>query len=276
MVRTRTIAAQVNYYDVLEVSPAASPEKIRDSFKRLVLKAHPDKNRDRPDPSEKRMKELIEAFEDVGNAQRRADFDLRLKYRRGSRPREKPFFYYRQDPEARAMLILHHLLKGRPKVAAQLLVEMESRIGSHFLETNLDRPDYLDCLFLLSEHYTASREYALAAEKLRTFYLHEHKARFPRHYLGEVVDRLKDLYLRKLPRFGSVEQAVRGLTQVAALGLTKAEELLRLRRLAEIQAVSGELDEARRWLSHAARLDPNWSGLRKVRKVIEAASQRGD
>jgi hypothetical protein len=77
---------------------------------------------------------------------------------------------------------------------------MEARQGSGFLHDELDRGDYLDCLFLLGEYHLENRQYLEALNRMRAFYLHERNARYPRHYIDSVVAHLKDLYLRKLPQ----------------------------------------------------------------------------
>lgn len=262
-----------NYYDVLEVSPAASLKEIRASFRRLVLLAHPDKNPDRLEWSEKRIRELIEAFEVVGNAERRAQFDLRFRHQPEARKRrEKPFYYYKRDPGSRALLILHHLLERRADRAVDVLVAMEVQFGCEFLAENLERADYLDCLFLLGEHYTAKRQYLEAARRLHAFYEHERRTRYPRHYMEEVVRRLKNLYLKKLPRHVAPEDALRGLELVEGLGLTRAEQIERLRKLAVLNLRLGNLAAALRTVRSGLRLAPRSSAfIRLEEKIREKA-----
>lgn len=264
---------EVNPYDVLRVPPTASLQEIRERFRRLVIQAHPDKNPERPEWAERRIRELIVAFEMVSDSERRADVDRRLGHRRRkSKAREKPFFFYRQDPEARAMLILHHLMRERGDLALELLEEMEAKVGPNFLSENLDRPDYLDCLFMLGEHHAASRQYLLASKRYRAIYALESKARYPRHYLDEVIRRLKDLYLKKLPRHASAPAAIEGLTQVECLRLTRSEDLLRLRKLAGLQVDSGEFSAARDTLLVARKRYPSAKGFEKIEKTLETAA----
>src|SRR5438093_8439889 len=190
-------APKIDYYAILKVSPAATPEEIRASFKRLVLESHPDKNPKRREWSERRVRELIQAYEVLGNAQAREAFDRRRQetssLRKGAvKTKVEPFFFRKTDPESKALLILHFLLNRCPRNAVNVLSEMEALCGEGFLHNNLDTADYLDCLFLLSEFHMARRDYNKAAEKLRAFYLHERETRFPRHYTEEVIRRLKD------------------------------------------------------------------------------------
>ncbi len=217
----------VDYYSVLEVQPDASDGEIRRSFRRLVLKAHPDKNPDRSQESERRIRELIQAYEVVGDANRRQRFDAEYRIRKRAVPARKqevkPFFFTRSDPHAYALRILHYLLHGRGGEAAALLERLESRHGPAFLRESLDRKDYLDCLFLLGEHFIARREYLEALKRMRTIYLHERAARYPRHYLDSVVAHLKDLYLRRLPHALPPDEALYFLSEAEELDLDGSE-----------------------------------------------------
>jgi curved DNA-binding protein CbpA len=259
--------ADVDYYEVLRVAATASSEEVRRAFKQLVLECHPDKNPGRRQWSERRIRELIQAYEVLGNVEKREAFDRVRRAAKKGRPAE-PFFLRKKTPGARALLILHYLLNRRPHAAAELVEEMEETHGEGYLRDYLDSKDYLDCLFLLGEHYTAQRKYLAAVERLRTFYLHERGARFPRHYYGEVIRLLKDLYLRKLPRTVKPAVLLRFLKEATALGLTPQEDLLRLKKLAEAQALTGAFAAARRTLAEIQQRDPHAKGLRKIENLL--------
>lgn len=284
--RTATASLR-DYYAILGVESTASAAVIRVSFKRLVLECHPDKNPGRRDWSERRIRELIEAYEVLGDSQTREDYDRRREVaqrtRRGAKAAGKgsarrgvePWYCTRKDPEARAMLILQYLLQGKASAAARLLEDLESRLGKGFLRENLERSDYLDCLFLLAEFHLGRRQFASALDRLRAFYRLEVESRFPRHYLGQVVEMLKDLYLRKLPRWAAADAALAGLREVATLGLTRAEEALRLRRTVEVLVHLGRIDDARVAVE-AADESILWGRDReRMEKLVSAAGRRG-
>jgi DnaJ domain len=66
-----------NYYDVLEVSPIASQEVIHAAYRALARSCHPDVN-----PSvdaARRMQQLNTAYKVLGDAERRAQYDLRRR-----------------------------------------------------------------------------------------------------------------------------------------------------------------------------------------------------
>lgn len=62
-------------YDVLEVSPDARPEEIRRQYYRLARKYHPDKNPGDP-MAKKRFQQLGEAYQVLGDEERRAQYDM--------------------------------------------------------------------------------------------------------------------------------------------------------------------------------------------------------
>lgn len=62
-----------DYYDVLGISRNASEEEIRKAYRRLARKYHPDVNKE-PD-AEKRFKEVKEAYEVLGDRQKKAHYD---------------------------------------------------------------------------------------------------------------------------------------------------------------------------------------------------------
>nr|XP_029721041.1 dnaJ homolog subfamily B member 6-like isoform X1 [Aedes albopictus]XP_029721042.1 dnaJ homolog subfamily B member 6-like isoform X1 [Aedes albopictus] len=67
----------VDYYKVLEVSRTATEAEIKKAYKKLALRWHPDKNPDNADESNKRFKEISEAYEVLSDAYKRHIYDTR-------------------------------------------------------------------------------------------------------------------------------------------------------------------------------------------------------
>jgi hypothetical protein len=63
-----------NYYQILQVDPAAEPEVIAAAYKRLSIKYHPDTNIS--NDSTRRMQQINEAFQVLKDPASRADYDL--------------------------------------------------------------------------------------------------------------------------------------------------------------------------------------------------------
>ncbi len=68
------MAAKRDYYEVLGVDRNASKEDIKKSYRKLAIKYHPDKNPGNKDAEEK-FKEATEAYEVLGDEQRRRLYD---------------------------------------------------------------------------------------------------------------------------------------------------------------------------------------------------------
>jgi molecular chaperone DnaJ len=66
--------AEKDYYKTLGVDRAASSDEIKKAFRKLALKHHPDKNQGNKE-SEKKFKELNEAYEILKDDQKRAAYD---------------------------------------------------------------------------------------------------------------------------------------------------------------------------------------------------------
>lgn len=62
-----------NFYQILQVDPAADPDVIEAAFRRLAMKYHPDTSTD-PNASN-RMREIIEARECLSDQNRRLSYD---------------------------------------------------------------------------------------------------------------------------------------------------------------------------------------------------------
>lgn len=70
--------AAKNYYDALGVSRQASRQEIKKAYQKLAKQWHPDVNK--APEAEARFKEAAEAYEVLGNEEKRAAYDEELRY----------------------------------------------------------------------------------------------------------------------------------------------------------------------------------------------------
>ena len=69
-----------DYYQILEVDRNATPQTIKEAYRRLAFQYHPDRNRGNPSAVEK-MKEINEAYAVLSHPRKRRDYDtLREQY----------------------------------------------------------------------------------------------------------------------------------------------------------------------------------------------------
>ncbi len=64
-----------DFYKILGVKPDASADEIKRAFKQLAKKHHPDANPDNRAKSEEKFKEIAEAYEVLGHADSRREYD---------------------------------------------------------------------------------------------------------------------------------------------------------------------------------------------------------
>lgn len=64
-----------DYYDILGVSRNASTEEIKKAYRKLAIKYHPDKNPSNKKQAEEKFKEAAEAYEILGNQDKRQRYD---------------------------------------------------------------------------------------------------------------------------------------------------------------------------------------------------------
>jgi len=67
--------AKHDYYEVLGLSKDASADDIRRTFKKLALRYHPDRNPESRKEAEERFKEIAEAYEVLGDPEKRRRYD---------------------------------------------------------------------------------------------------------------------------------------------------------------------------------------------------------
>lgn len=64
----------MDYYSILNVPKTASPEEIKNSFRRLAMKYHPDRNQNNPE-AEEQFKQIKEAYDTLSDPAKRSNYD---------------------------------------------------------------------------------------------------------------------------------------------------------------------------------------------------------
>jgi curved DNA-binding protein CbpA len=266
------MGVSLNPYKVLGLKEGATRKEVKAAFHRLAVRFHPDKNPDRRNWSEDKFRQVYAAYEtllvQLERSERATSKKVKLTVY-ADKP-EEPFFLKRHDPKSRSLTILHYLLNDERAKALTLFQEMLREHGIDFLSKFLARRDYLDCQFLVAESLEEKGNLHLAAALLRELIQSESTHRFPWHYIPVVVERLKDLYLRKLPRSSSPEQALRWYEESEALGLSDREKGKVAQGRAEAFLSLGKVRKAVRHFKEAERLGNVSRSLDRLRVSLSA------
>ena len=68
-----------DYYQILEVSPAASSAAIKKAYRRMTGLYHPDKNPRNKQSAEEKFKEVVEAYSILSNKEKKDEYDNQRK-----------------------------------------------------------------------------------------------------------------------------------------------------------------------------------------------------
>src|SRR5665213_1382112 len=68
------MAQTKDYYAVLGVSASVTQDELKKQYRKLAAKHHPDKNQNDPKSAE-RFKEISEAYQVLGDAEKRKQYD---------------------------------------------------------------------------------------------------------------------------------------------------------------------------------------------------------
>lgn len=71
------MAERRDYYEVLGVPKTATPDEVKQAYRRLARAHHPDMNRDNTKVAEEKFKELSEAYEVLADPEKRQRYDQR-------------------------------------------------------------------------------------------------------------------------------------------------------------------------------------------------------
>ena len=155
-----------DYYKTLEISPAASEQDIKRSFRRLVHRFHPDKNAGDA-AAAARFREIREAYEVLADPKQREEYNYKRWYNRSLGKQ------YREAPLTPATLLRecerlqHYLLAmsstrvdhdGLSYHIRQLLSETNIGLLKQFNDTGVNRlivQTIIDCCRTLPWRYIA-------------------------------------------------------------------------------------------------------------------------
>lgn len=257
-----------DYYQVLGADPKDSQERIKRCFRQRAKELHPDLTPLDDERAATHMRRLLDAYRVLGDRERRSEYDrLRPHALRRRRFDYRSFLRARADPVSLAKLVLYDLMRSRDREALATFGQLESHIGSD-LASLLDYDDFMDCAYLLAEALERDGRYDKACEFYLRVYHAETSRPYFRHFIAEVVERMRDVACFKMAGAAAPVDSVRRIEELIDLDLSDRESAFFCKRIAEIYTDAGDLDAARRYLLRALSLDGGLAGVQKLKERV--------
>jgi len=263
----------INYYQVLQVQEGSDRAEIRNSFRKLAKKYHPDKTKANGISSEDKIKLLIKAYKTLTDSKKRIHYDTQLQSN-NIRIRD---FYYRENPKrgsgkydlrSQAKMVLNDLLNNNGPLAVKNYERLKEENKEFELLAFLNLKDYLDCKFLLAEEYEKQGHYELAFKMYEYVYQEENGNPARKHFLEEIKERIIRLSCKKLIKLMQPDAAITYLSRALNLKLSKNEEAFIYKKIADCYVASGEWDNALERFNKALSLCPNLKGAQTLKSKL--------
>jgi len=257
---------KTTYYDVLSVDRNATQPEIKQAFRSLAKKYHPDTNPREGDRAARRLKEVLTAYRVLSNERERARYDVLLQSTSAQveevrRTKEDSIRDYAHG-------MLQDLLAGHGSRALDCYDDASERLRFR-LQDYLEARDYLDCIFLLAEQCERCGRYREAADLYEELYEREKEPPRQRYFFEEVKARIKKLYSRKLPRDArTAEEEIACYERILNFDLDKSEKAFILKKIAEVHCRVGNDREAKDIFGEALRLKPGLKGTATIRESL--------
>ena len=258
-----------DYYQVLGIRQSSSTREIKKSFRKKAKEIHPDLKSKDKSIYEEEMRMLLKAYQILTDPAKRTDYDRTL-----SRSHVTSQFNYREylrkqrnDLFCQSKLIFFDLLHNNYHDAVQLYKYLATQ-KTFFLDRYLSHEDYMDCAFLLAEAFEMEGEYIEAWNLYKKIYLFEIQKPYFRHFVEEVVDRLRNLVCFKMQDMVKPSLHIDYLQNMIEMNLSKKYNAFFYKKIAEIYSNLGKNEIAIRYLHQGLEQYRKLSGVKKLKEKI--------
>ena len=256
-----------DHYMTLEIECDASDKDIKQAFRRLAKKFHPDKNPGSEKAAEQRFKKITEAYEILGNRDSRDVYDRTLQAYSPEAPNRK-----RDNLRRRAKnnvsylcrLMLFDLLNQNAQSALEIYEDLMSRKPRLRLNQYMSYGDIRDCEFLLAEAYHQKGRLAEAARLYEKILEDEKKRAYFRRFAQEIKLMLRDVYTQYIAKASRSEEILVSLNRIVELDLSNRETAWIYKKAAEAYYRVQDVDKARESLRRAFQINPKLTGTKKI------------
>ena len=282
-----------NYYQILELKRNATLSEIKQAFRKLAKKYHPDKldtnvNTDQVDYAERMFRDICNAYDVLQDNKRKADYDRILQNIEHQKLSYQSYIdrlkTINQDHANLEMLfqeLLHRNYKTGITMYEKLCKKYENKGKKWSIDNFFNYEDSRDCEFLIAEAYhnlsysnggtstdECTRRLELAMKMYESLLSAEGKRPCFKHFIKEVKERLKRIYLYHFSVEGYQKTSQIPIKKIKELNLSKRETAWMYKKIAEFYVEMRLIPEAREMLLMAFDLQPNLSGTKKICKTL--------
>jgi tetratricopeptide (TPR) repeat protein len=261
---------------MLGIQRDSSLREIKRSFRQKAKQLHPDLRASTGflsdnGSSDDEMKLLLKAYEILSNPKKRREYDSLLIY---FKPIVRTKFNYRdflkrrkKDLFSQAKLIFYDLLHSNPEEALFLYGRLSSN-GPFRLDLYLSWEDYMDCAFLLAEQLARVGKFMEAFRLFKQIYLDELKRPYFRHFLEEIIIRIKQIACVQLTDSVSPDISLQYLEELLSFDFPRKDKALFYKKIAEVYSCIGENKRAITALQMGLEFNQHLPGIKKLKEKI--------
>lgn len=266
-----------DHYLTLEIESNASDDEIRQSFRRLAKKFHPDKNPGGETAAGRKFKQIMAAYKVLRNRESRDVYDRMLKAHRAdtkiSNRRDNLRRKAKNDTAYLCQLILFELLNQNAQSALEMYENLISKELYSSLDPYMNDADIRDCEFLLAEAYHKMGRLSEAARLYEKVLDREKKKAYFHRFAQEIELMLKDVYLQRITKADCPEEVLMNMEKILAMDLSKREAAWIYKKAAEAYYRVGDIDSAVRTLRRAFQINPKLTGAKNISRKLGVKSE---
>lgn len=260
-----------NHYLTLGIEYNASDEDIKQAFRRLAKRFHPDKNPGKEQIAAKRFRQVTAAYEILSNHESRIKYDHTLtinnsktQYSQRVNLRQKA----RQNIIHLCQLMLFELLNQNSQSALEIYEELKAGRPHFNLDQYMSDGDSRDCDFLLAEAYHHRGRLLDAARLYENVLEKERRKPYFHRFAQEIKLMLRDVYLHYMTAADRPEDVLTNMNKILSLNIPKREIAWIYKKAAEAYYKTEDMDSAREALKFALQLNPKLTGAKKISRKL--------
>ena len=278
-----------DYYQTLEIGRDATTRQIKRAYRKLAKRYHPDKNPDRTAFAEKMFREVCNAYNTLRDKKQRSDYDRTLQAIKRQQQAHECYLNRLNKldrTDAKLELLLQALFHHNYEIGVSMYEQLQhhsQEIGKEWrIDDFLSYEESRDCEFLIAEAYQKLgfshsdpssvferyRKIQQAMHLYESLLSAETKRPCFRHFIPEVKERLKLIYLYHFSVEGYDQAHPIPLAKIRELKLSKRETAWMYKKIAEFYVEIDQFPEARTVLKMAFELQPRLTGAKKICRAL--------